>query len=348
MKIAVAGTGKHLPEFVATNDFVVGRMAECGLTHTPGGKPITAEGIESLVGIRERRFSSDTDNTSDHAVKAANQALARAGISWQDLSVVRIGSSSPEKFFPSTTCLTLNKAGAPGIEAVDISAACTSGLIAMVDVQSRLLAEPDYQYGLAIGAEVLATRMANFDDLNSDIWGDGAGAVVLAKAPGEEERGIICSIVGSIPEAADLVDSIGKGTRPEDFCRQPGIMYRGHEIQRFVLNLLPDLIPRTVKKANGVLARERGGRHRPIEINDIDAFAVHQANSRIFSTPARTLGIPESKFFVNVDRYGNTSAASVMICLAEMIEQGVVGPGSLVMLVAFGGGITWASLLVRL
>jgi 3-oxoacyl-[acyl-carrier-protein] synthase-3 len=346
MRIVVAGTGKYLPDFVASNDFVIARMAEHGLTHTPGGKPITAEGIESLVGVRERRFTSETDNTSDHAVRAASQALARAGVSWQHLSVIRIGSSSPEKFFPSTACLALNKVGGPGIEAVDVSAACTGGLIAMVDVQSRLLAEPDYQYGLAVGAEVLAARMADFGDLNSDIWGDGAGAVVLAKAPEEEERGIICSVVGSIPEAAGLVDSVGKGTRPEDFCRRPGTVYKGHEIQRFILNLLPDLIPRTIKKANDVLARE--GRSRPIEVTDIDAFAVHQANSRIFRTPAEKLGIPESKFFVNVDRYGNTSAASVMICLTEMIEQGVVGPGSLVMLVSFGGGITWASLLMRL
>ena len=348
MRIVVAGTGKRLPDHIATNAEVIQKMADNDCTHTPGGKPITPEMFESLVGIRERRYSYDDENTSDHALKAANQALERAGITWQDLSVIRIGSSSPEKFFPNTSCLTLNKAGGPGIEAIDVLAACTSGLVAMVDVQRALLTEHDYNYGLAIGAEVIATRMADFSDLNANLWGDGAGAVVLAKAPREEHRGIICSIQGSIPEAAPLTESIGKGTRPEDFCRKPGIMFEGHDIQRFVLKLIPDLIPRTIEKANDVLALEKMFHTRPIELGDIDMFGIHQANARIFDTPAKKLGIPKSKFFVNVDRYGNTSSAAVLICLAEMIEQGLVGPGSLVMLISFGGGITYGSLLVRL
>ncbi len=348
MRIVLAGIGKHLPDFVASNDFVVATMAKHGLTHTPGGKPITAEGIESLVGIRERRYSAETENTSDHAFNAANQALIQAGISWQDLSVIRIGSSSLEKFFPNTACLALNKAGGPGIEAIDVSAACTSGLAAMVDVKRALADEHGYQYGLAIGAEVLATRMADFGDLNSNLWGDGAGAVVLAKAPQEEERGIICSILGSIPEAAPLTESVGMGTRLSDLGTKPNIAFAGHDIQRFVLDLIPGLIPRTIEKANETLALEKAFSRPPLELGDIDMFAVHQANSRIFKNPAKKLGIPESKFFVNVDRYGNMSSASVMVCLAEMVEQGLVGPGSLVMLISFGGGITYGSVLLRL
>jgi len=349
MRIVVAGTGKYLPEFVASNDWVIATMAQHGLTHTPGrGQPITSEMIESLVGIRERRYSADTENTSDHALKAANQALARAGISWQDLSVIRLGSSSPEKFFPSTACLTLFKASGPGVEAVDDLAACTSGLVAMIDVQRALLIEPNYQYGLAIGAEVLATRMVDFSDLNANLWGDGAGAVVLAKAPHEEDRGIICSILGSIPDAAPLTESVGMGTRISDLGAKPNIRLRGHDIQRVVLDLIPDLIPRTIAKANEVLAQKQAFSRPPLEIGDVDIFAVHQANARIFDLPAKKLGIPKNKFFVNVDRYGNMSSASVMVCLTEIIEQGLVGPGSLVMLISFGGGITYGSLLVRL
>ncbi|MBM2820487.1 MAG: fabH [Candidatus Berkelbacteria bacterium] len=348
MKIVIAGTGKHLPDHIASNPEVVQKMTEHGRTHTPGGKPITPEMLETLVGIRERRWSGDDENTSDHALKAANQALERARITWQDLSIIRIGSSSPEKFFPSTACLTLFKAKGPGIEAVDCLAACTSGLVAMIDVQRALLSEQNYKYGLAVGAEVLATRMADYADLNSNLWGDGAGAVVLAQAPEEENRGIICSIQGSIPEAAPLTESVGKGTRPDDFCRKPNIAFSGHDIQRFVLDLIPDLIPRTLEKANDTLVRDKAFGGQPIKLGDIDMFAVHQANVRIFDIPAKKLGIPKSKFFVNVDRYGNTSSASVLICLAEMIEQGLVGSGSLVMLVAFGGGITYGSVLVRL
>lgn len=348
MRIVVAGTGKHLPDFVASNAFVIATMAKHGLTHTPGGKPITSEMIESLVGIRERHYSGEDENTSDHALKAANQALERAGIAWKDLSIIRVGSSSPEKIFPNTACLTLNKAKGPGIEAVDDLAACASGLVAMVDVKRALADEPDYRYGLAIGAEVLATRMADFGDLNSNLWGDGAGAVVLAKDPEEEERGIICSILGSIPEAADTTESVGMGTRLSDRGVEPNIMFRGREIQRFVLDLLPRLIPETLEKANDTLAREKAFSRPPLELEDIDMFGVHQANGRIFKEPAKRLGIPESKFFVNVDRYGNMSSASVLVCLAEMVEQRLVGPGSLVMLVSFGGGIDYGSLLLRL
>lgn len=348
MRIVVSGTGSHLPDRVVTNLEIVLNMAEHGLTHTPGGRPITPEMIESLVGIRERRFSTDTENTSDHALKAANQALERAGITWQDLNVIRIGSSSPEKTFPNTACLTLEKAKGPGIEAIDVSAACTSGLMAIIDVQRALLTEYGYQNGLAIGAEVLATRMADPSDLNSNLWGDGAGAVVLTKSHSKYASGIICSIQGSIPEAAGLTESVGKGTRPEDYCRKPNIMFEGHGIQRFILDLLPRLIPDTIAKANQTCWHESIFEIMPINLNDIDMFAVHQANARIFDFPAKKLGIPKSKFFVNVDRYGNMSSASVMVCLDEMIKQSLVGPGSLVMLISFGGGITFASMLVRL
>lgn len=348
MRIVVAGTGSHMPDHVVSNLEIVVRMNEHGLTHTPGGKPITPEGIESLVGIHERRWSDKDENTSDHALKAANQALERAGITWQDLNVIRIGSSSPEKTFPNTACLTLEKAKGPKIEAIDVSAACTSGVVAMIDVERALYREHDYEYGLAIGAEVIATRMADPGDLNSNLWGDGAGAVVLSKSNHHSKSGIICSIQGSIPEAASLTESVGKGTRPEDYCQKPNIMFCGHDIQRFVLDLIPDLIPRTIAKANQVCSREGIQENLPITLDDIEMFAVHQANARIFDTPAKKLGIPSSKFFVNVDRYGNMSSASVMVCLVEMIEKGLVGPGSLVMLISFGGGITYASLLVRL
>lgn len=344
MAVVVAGIGRYVPRRVVDNEEIIRIFAAHGLTQTGSGKPLTAQGIEDLIGIRERHWAAPDQNTSDLAYLAGQAALDQAGITWDDLSVIRIGSSSPEAFFPSTACLTLHKATRPKIEAVDVLAACTSGVVAMVDVKRALGDEPDYLYGLAIGAEVLGSRMTDFRDINSDLWGDGAVAVVLKKTS-DPNAGIICSVLGSDSEKAPLSRSMGKGTRPEDYQATPNIYMVGYEFQRFILGIIPWLIPETIAKANRLLA----SRQEPlIALDDIDLFAIHQANSKIFTGPARKLNIPLEKVPVIVDRYGNTSSAAALLVLCEAIEQGRVGPGSLVMLVTFGGGLNWASLLLRL
>lgn len=344
MAVVVAGVGKYLPERVVGNEEIVSIFAAHGLAQTSSGKPLTARGIEDLIGIRERHWAAPDQNTSDLAFLAGQAALEKAGITWNDLSIIRLGSSSPEAFFPNTACLTLHKATRPRIEAVDILAACTSGVAAMVDVKRALEDEPDYRYGLAIGAEVLASRMTDFTDVNSDLWGDGAGAVVLKKT-GDSKAGIICSVLGSDSEKTHLTLSVGKGTRLGDDQARPNIYLVGYEVQRFIQQVIPWLIPETIAKANRILASRQ---ESMITLDDIDLFAVHQANSKIFRGPANKLGIPLEKVPVNVDRYGNTSSAAALLVLCEAIEQGRVGPGSLVMLVTFGGGLNWASLLLRL
>lgn len=366
MRVVIAGTGKCLPGQdvpgrVVTNDEIVGLLLANKAIKPGSDRPwepgeLTSQKIVDLVGVRERRWVTDDPNTSDLALVAAEQALSAAGIGWEDVGILAVGSSTPEAFFPSTACLVLNKAiakkvksgewdervarAALRIPAFDVLAACTSGLYAIDIVRKHLLFEETASpYGLAVSAEVFS-RMIDLSDTNSDLWGDGAGAVVLKRAEGP--AGILCTEVGSDPWRADTTYSVGKDMRRHEAPPKPNAMMKGHEVQKFVLKIIPELIERTVAKAN----RFMGGGRR-IGVSDIALFVCHQANARIFDHPSKRLGIPIEKFYVNVDRRGNTSSASVLLALHEAWEEGRIKTGDLVMLLAFGGGLTWAAMIVE-
>jgi len=366
MRVKIAGVGKCLPGIdvpgrVVTNDDIIKILLAHGALKPGTDKPwqpgeLTSQNIIDLVGIRERRWVSDEPNTSDLALVAAEKALAQAGIGWEDVGILAIGSSTPEALWPSTACLSLFKvirgkiaAGewteAEGktklrIPAFDLLAACTSGLYAIDLVRKHLLfGETKAEYGLAIGAEVLS-RVLDFSDTNADLWGDGAGAVVLKKEAGPS--GIICSLLGNDPWSAEATHSVGKDMRVHKEPVHPNIFIKGHEVQRFVLKIIPELALRTL-----ALANEVPGRARPLTVDDIDLFVCHQANARIFEFPAKKLGVPLEKFYVNVDRRGNCSSASVLMALCEAAEEGRIKTGDRVMLMSFGGGLTWASMLVE-
>ncbi len=295
-------------------------------------------------------------NTSDLAFFAAERALADAGIGWKDLGIVALGNSTPEAIFPSTACMVLNKAVRKGtasgeweakdaktvlrIPAFDLLAACTSSLYAVDLVRKHLLfEETEAEYGLAMGSEVLS-RLLDFSDTNADLWGDAAAAVVLKRTAGTS--GIICSENGHGLLGVESTHSVGKDTRYHETPVKPNIAIRGHDIQKFVLKIIPELVVRTIDKANRI-----PGKTRDVALSDVDLFVCHQANSRIFEFPAKKLGIPVDKFYVNVDRRGNCSSASVLMALREAVEEGRVKKGDLVMLLSFGGGMTWASMLVK-
>lgn len=366
MRVAIAGTGKCLPGTdvpgrVVTNDEIV-RILLAHRAIKPGAdrpwlpEELTPQKIVDLVGIRERRWVANDVNTSDLALVAAERALAEAGIGWRDIGILAVGSSTPEAIFPSTACILLNKVTQKKtrsgewpekdaktilrIPAFDLLAACTSSLYAVDLVRKHLLfKETEAEYGLAIGSEVLS-RILDFSDTNTDLWGDGAGAVVLKRADGPS--GIICSETGTDTWGVDTAYGVGKDTRYHETPAHPNIAIRGHEIQKYVLKLIPELITRTLVKANGV-----PGGTRQVGLEDVALFVCHQANARIFEFPAKKLGIPLDKFYVNVDRRGNCSSASVLMALREAVEEGRIKKGDLVMLMSFGGGLTWASMLVE-
>jgi 3-oxoacyl-[acyl-carrier-protein] synthase-3 len=366
MRVRIAGTGKCLPGTdvpgrIVTNEEMVRilldhKAIKPGSDRPWGPDELTPQRIVDLVGIHERRWVDKTVNTSDMGLLAAERALADAGIGWQDVGMLAVGSSTPEALFPSTACLILNKAIKGEIAsgrlpekearsvlrqpAFDILAACTSGLYGVDLIRKHLLfGETESRYGLALGTEVLS-RLLDLSDTNADLWGDGAAAVVLEKADGPS--GIVCSVMGTDSLGADTAYSVGHDTRYHDAPVPPNIAIKGHDIQKFVLRIIPELIVRTVEKANRVPDRTKDYR-----IEDVDLFICHQANARIFEFPARKLGIPLEKFYVNVDRRGNCSSTSVLLALREAVEEGRLRKGDLALVMSFGGGLTWASMLVE-
>lgn len=366
MRVKIAGTGKCLPATdvpgrIVTNEDIIELLLAHGALKPGSDRPwlaeeLTSQRIIDLVGIKERRWVDPSVNTSDMALIAAEKAMAEAGIGWEDIGVFIVGTSTPEALFPSTACLTLFKAISKGvaagtydeasaraalrIPAFDVLAACTSGLLA-ADIVRRQLLEPDSEaeYGLALGSEVLS-RLLDFSDTNADLWGDGSAAVVLKRTAGPS--GIVCSVMGSDPWSAETTHSVGHDLRHHDVPPKSNISIKGHEVQRFVLRIIPELIAKTLAKAN-----RDPRRSRDYKLEDVDLFVCHQANSRIFEFPAKKLGIPVEKFYVNVDRRGNCSSTSVLLALREAIEDGRLKKGDLVMLLSFGGGLTWGSMLVE-
>lgn len=365
MHVKIAGLGKCLPGTdvpgkIVSNEEIVGILLAHGAIKPGTDRPwtpeeLTPQRITDLVGIRERRWVADGVNVSDMALVAAENALKDAGIGWEDIGIVALGSSTPEAIFPSTACMLLDKVirkkmssgewaagearGKLRIQAFDLLAACTSGLYAIDLVRkSLLLPETSYEYGLAIGGDV-PSRVLDFKDTNSDLWGDGSAAVVLKRT--RENKGIMCSVTGSDPMAADTTFSVGQGSRKGELGLPPNFFFKGHEVQKFVLKIIPELISRTLEEAN-----RWGARPRPITTDDVALFVLHQANARIFEFPSKKLGIPIGKFYVNVDRRGNGSSASVLMALREAVEEGRIKEGDLVMALGFGGGLTWASMLI--
>jgi 3-oxoacyl-[acyl-carrier-protein] synthase-3 len=366
MRVKIAGIGKCLPGTdvpgkIVTNEDIVEILLAHGAIKPGSDKPwapgeLTPQRITDLVGIKSRQWVDDTQNTSDLALFAAEKAMADAGVGWDDIGMLALGSSTPEALFPSTACILLSKViqkkTASGewtaadaktrlrIPAFDVLAACTSGLYA-IDIVRRTLLDPEnaFEYGLAAGSEVLS-RLLDFKDTNADLWGDGSAVVVLQRTEGPE--GILCSVTGTDSWGSETAFSAGQGTRKDQIGIRPNILLRGHEIQKFVLKIIPELAVMTLEKANRLRVRER-----PVTFDDIALFVCHQANARVFEFPAKKLNIPVEKFYVNVDRRGNCSSTSVLLALKEALEEGRVKKGDLIMLMSFGGGLTWASMLVQ-
>ncbi len=366
MQVRIAGLGKCLPGTdvpgrIVTNEDIVRILLAHGAIKPGCARPwtpeeLTPQKITDLVGIRERRWAADEVNTSDMALVAAEMALREAGIGWEDIGIVALGTSTPEAIYPSTACLLLNKViqnkTASGewpaaeaktkmrIQAFDVLAACTSGFYAVDLVRKTLLQpETEFTYGLAIGTEALS-RMLDFKDSNADLWGDGAAAAVLKKT--EEPGGILCTLTGTDSWGAEHAYSVGQGSRKDQIGIQPNVLIKGHEIQKFVLKIIPELITKTIDTVN-----RDPRRSRKIDLEDISLIVCHQANARIFEFPSRKLNIPLDKFYVNVDRRGNCSSTSALLALREASEEGRIKKGDLVLTLSFGGGLTWASMLIE-
>lgn len=322
----IVGWGKALPERIVTNDDLA-RIVET-----------SDEWIRSRTGIRERRMAvSPKESTLTLAVQAAREALKTADVPPSSLDMVICATTSPEYLCPATACLVQDALGAARAGAFDVNAAC-SGFVYGLSVARGLVLAGDADYVLVVGAETL-TRFLDWSDRNTCIlFGDGAGAVLVAAS--HEPGGILSCVLGSDGSGGDLlIVPAGGSAHPPTMetvaSRMHMLRMDGKAVFRFAVQAM----------AEGTqLVAARAG----LDLADIDLVIPHQANTRILqSSVVKQLKIPEHKVFVNLEKYGNTSAASIPIALCEAIEAERVRPGQNLVFVGFGAGLTWGATAVR-
>lgn len=324
LPVGIIGTGKYVPERVLTNQDLE-QMVETN-----------DEWIVTRTGIRERRLVSAEQASSDLAYEAALKALNMAGITAEQLDLIVVATITPDMAFPSTACILQEKLGAKKAAAFDLSAAC-SGFIYGLANASNFIATGTYKYALVVGAECLS-KITDYTDRNTCIlFGDGAGAVVLGAVP--EGRGFKSFELGADGAGGELLRISGGGSRcpvsPQSLeNKQHFIHMAGSEVFKFAVRIMGSAAEEALRKAG-------------LEKKDIDLLVPHQANIRIIQSALNRLELDEDKCMINLDKYGNVSAASIPIALAEAVEQGKVNEGDCIVLVGFGGGLTWgASVLV--
>jgi 3-oxoacyl-[acyl-carrier-protein] synthase-3 len=318
---SVVSTGAYLPSRVLTNAELE-HMVET-----------SDEWIRSRTGIRERRIAADDELTSDMGAKAARQALELGGIDPLSIDLIIVATCTPDTIFPSTACHIQRKIGATRAAAFDLLAACSGFLYAMVTAE-QFIASGVYRTILVVGAEKLSS-IVNWKDRNTCVlFGDGAGAVVLQHRPGA--RGILAFNLGadgSQPEILSLCKMEG-GSMAAETLTAPFIQMAGKEVYRQAVGAMNRSAEECLEKAG-------------CKPEQIRWFIPHQANFRIVEAVAQRMGVSLEHFVINLDRYGNMSAACVPVALHETMMSGQLDRGDLVLLVTFGGGVTWGSLVLE-
>lgn len=324
IKARVIGTGSYVPEKVLTN-LDLEKFLDT-----------SDEWIVTRTGIRERHVAAEGEATSDLATNAARRALEAAGIGADDLDLIVVGTISGDYPWPATACLVQHKLGTRGQATFDVSAACCGFLYALANAVSQI-ESGRVRRALVVGAEIL-TRLVDWEDRNTCVlFGDGAGAVVLEAQEGEQ--GVLSTHLHADGSYWELLYQPGFGSVNAPSvegieARLPYLKMQGNEVFKIAVRSLHDVAMEALE-ANGVSAK------------DVDLFVPHQANQRILDATAKRLGLDADQVYVNVERFGNTSGASIPIALDEANRAGRIKSGDLVLLDAFGGGLTWASALLR-
>ena len=293
--------------------------------------------ITERTGIKLRRIAEPRTACSDLCLEASKRALADAGISPSEIDIIVVGTCTPDMPLPSTACFLQMKLGAGRAYALDLNAAC-SGFLYSLSAADAMIRAGRGKKALVVGGEILST-VTDYTDRNTCIlFGDGAGAVVLSECPDGE--GVLSCHLHSDGSLWELIYAPGGGTvhpyGPEVAEN------RMHAIRMAGNETFKQAVTRMVEVSLEAL------QHNRVDISDVALFLPHQANMRIINAVGKRLGISEGRVFVNLERYGNTSAASVPIALAEAREQGRFAKGDLLLLASFGAGLTWGSALVRM
>lgn len=324
LRAKIIGTGSYLPKKVMTNHDLE------KLVDT------SDEWIMTRTGIRERRIADKKEASSDLGIKAAREALANAGLKASDLELILVATATPDMIFPSTAAYVQHGLGAGNAAAMDISAVCT-GFIFGLSIAEQYIKTGRYKTILVVGAEIMSRILDWTDRKTCVLFGDGAGAAIIQGS--EDESGILSTHIYTDGSYADFLLAPGSGTRHGYGNAAPGdksncIQMKGNETFKVAVNFMSK-VAREALESNGLAAE------------DIDLFIPHQANQRIIEAIAKKLGVPSEKVFMNLHKYGNTSAASVPIALDEALHENRIKPGDLVLIVAFGGGLTWGASLIR-
>ncbi|MMZ55120.1 3-oxoacyl-[acyl-carrier-protein] synthase 3 protein 1 [compost metagenome] len=307
IRVGVLGLGVHVPENIVTNDDLARIM------------DTSDEWIRTRTGIERRHIASEDESTSDMATIAAQKAIKDAGLAVEDIDLILVATATPDYMFPSTACLVQDKLGARNIGAMDIGAACSGFIYGMVTAK-QFIETGAYRYVLVIGAEKFS-EIVDWNDRNTAVlFGDGAGAVVLG--PVSEHKGIRSFELGA------------DGSGGQHLRTDKKVKMNGREVYKFAVRQVPKTILHVMEQAN-------------VTIDDVHMIVPHQANIRIIKAAQEKLGIEDHRISVTVDRYSNTSAASIPLSLHYEVTTRRISDGDTLILAGFGGGLTWASLVIR-
>ncbi|MEY2466194.1 MAG: 3-oxoacyl-[acyl-carrier-protein] synthase [Verrucomicrobiota bacterium] len=321
---SIAGVGSYVPTRVLTNADLE-KMVET-----------TDEWITSRTGIRERHIAAENEFTSDLASEAALRAMKKSGITADQIDLIIVATITPDMPFPSTACLVQRKIGAKRAAAFDLEAAC-SGFIYALEIGQQFIMSHTYETVLVIGAEKLSS-ITDWTDRNTCVlFGDGAGAAILQNRP--NAHGLLTAVMGADGNNADLLFMPGGGSRcPATVdsvnARQHYLRMEGKETFKNAVQAMQTAATEALRRCE-------------MDISQIKCIIPHQANMRIINAVGERLGAKPEQLFVNLEKYGNTSAASVAIALDEAVESGRVQRGDLILLVVFGAGLTWGAAVIE-
>lgn len=323
--VIITGTGAYTPTNVVTND----DMSKIVDT--------SDEWIRTRSGISERCFAAEGETTSDMAVAAAEKAISAAGIDRRDIDLIIVATMTPDMPFPSTACILQSKLGLGNITAFDIQAAC-SGFIYALNTGCNMLRSGAYKKALIIGAEKMSSILDFQDRATCVLFGDAASAIII-EASDRAEVGVLGSITGSDGSDPSLLHQPAGGskipsTHESIDARQHFIKMNGKEIFKQAVRVMGQV-------SNNILGQYS------LKADQIDLLIPHQANMRIIESLAKRMKLPMEKFHNNLDRFGNTSAASIGLALDEAYRKGRIQSGDLILLVAFGAGLTWGATLIK-
>ncbi len=316
----IVGWGMEVPKTVVTNADLENVV------------DTSDEWIRTRTGIHERRFASERETVTSLGFEAARKALEKADILPSEIDLIIVATSTPENFYPSTACKIQTLLGSLKAGAFDLGAAC-SGFIYAMNMAAQAIRSGSITTALVIGSET-NSRVMDWDDRSTCIlFGDGAGAVVLRGS--DEPGGVLSCVLGSDGSGADLlgIPTVGTGTLP-DGRHLHKLHMDGREVFRFATHIINEAVREVLGKAG-------------LTLDDVSLIVPHQANQRIIGAAARSLGVPESLFFSNIHKYGNTSAASIPIALCEAEKEGRMKPDDHLVLMGFGGGLTWGAMVVQ-